>query len=237
MVPGKDLEHNTRYNSIMSSMRRIRLVLTVAFLVLAAILLFWSLLPAGRQSQALPLTVPQLGQPMPFVSLEARQIHLEWPATLRLGETGLVRLKLDPDNLGSATSGAQPTFQDIYEAYNLVAEARLELQGADVQPPAAISEPLTPGGAVTFFWHVRPQQAGSYRGTVWLYLRFIPKGSGEELRQAVSAQEVSLRVVTLFGLAAAPAKLLGAAGLGVASLLGWPFFVDMLARRKHLCRH
>jgi hypothetical protein len=237
MVPGKDLEHNARYNLAMSSWRRIRLILTVAFLILAAILLFWSLLPAGRQSQALPLTVPQLGQPTSFASLEARQIHLEWPATLRLGETGLVRLDLEPDYSAPLTPIAQPTFQDIHEAYNLVAEARLELLGADVQPPAVISEPLTPDGAVTFFWHVRPQQAGSYRGTVWLYLRFIPKGSGEELRQVVSAQEVSLRSVTLFGLAAAPAKLLGVAVLGGASFLGWPFFVDMLARRKHIYRY
>jgi hypothetical protein len=220
----------------MSSMRRIRLVLTVAILIVAAILLFWSLLPAGRHSRTLPLTTPPLGQPTPFPNLEARQIHLEWPATIRRGETDLVRLDLEPDDLGSPTPEAQPTTPDIYESYNLVAEARLELLGAQVQPPAAVSEPLTPGQPVTFYWHVRPQRVGSSRGTVWLYLRFLPKGAGEELRQTVSAQEVDLRTVTLFGLAAAPAKLLGAAGLGVASLLGWPFFVGVLAWRKRLRR-
>jgi hypothetical protein len=219
----------------MLNRRRIRLISTVAVLSIAAILLFWSLLPARREIRVLPLTVPQLGGPTPFGSLEARQIRIEWPATIRLGETGLVRLELEPVKSATDASSAQPPL-DADKSYHLIAEARLEMLGAEVQPSAEISEPLLPGQSVTFFWHVRPGRVNDYDGTLWLYLRSIPAGEGQELRQAVSAQQISIQAMTFFGLAATPTKLLGALGLIIGVVLGFPFLGEVLRRARHTRR-
>jgi hypothetical protein len=44
--------------------------------------------------------------------------------------------------------------------------------------------------------NLRAPEAGVYRGTVWLFLRFVDKVSGEESRNAISAQTVEIDAVT-----------------------------------------
>ena len=65
----------------------------------------------------------------------------------------------------------------------------------EVRPADLVSEPLSPGSSVTFYWSIRPPDAGVYHGTIWLHLRFVDKSSGEESRKAVSAQIVEIEAV------------------------------------------
>jgi hypothetical protein len=109
----------------------------------------------------------------------------------------------------------------------VTAEARFDLAGPLITPSELISEPLLPGQPVTFYWSIRPQEAGNYRGTVWLSLRFVNKLNGEETRKVLSAQQVQIEATTFLGLKADTARTAGGVGSIVAGILGFPFADDI----------
>ena len=194
--------------------------------------------PALTQPAAEP--IPQPTQPsVPPAILEARRLTLEFPPKMRAGVEGdVVRLTLEVDDLGNITPTAQiegnvvvgETIQipDLYETHNVTAEARLDLAGMQVQPSEAIYEPLKKGQSATFYWSIRPQETGLYRGTVWLHLNFVDKSTGEEDRIAVSAQIIEIEAVDFFGLSVNLARTSGVVGSVIGGVIGFPFLEDIL---------
>ena len=157
---------------------------------------------------------------------------------MRAGVEGdIVRLTLEVDDLGNITPTAQiegnvvvgETIEipDLYETHNVTAEARLDLAGMQVQPADAIYEPLKRGQSATFYWSIRPQEPGIYRGTVWLHLNFADKSTGEQSRIAVSAQIVEIEAVDFFGLSVNVARTSGVIGSIVGGVVGFPFIEDI----------
>lgn len=183
--------------------------------------------PTQAQIVELPPAVP-----------EARMLTLEYPPSIRAGDSDVVRLTLEVDNLGNltptvsvagdVTQGQVVVIPNVYETHNVLAEARLDLAGADVRPSDTVSEPLLPGQKVTFYWSVKPDDIGDYKGTVWFYLHFVPKAGGVESRQALSAQAIEINSTALFGLKAGVARWLGLAGTFLGSILGFPFLEQVL---------
>ena len=171
---------------------------------------------------------------------ETRLLTLEFPPFIRYGDSDLVRLTLEMDSQGNLTptvatkgnipQGEIPNISNLYETHTVLAEARLDMPGIDVRPPGLIGEPLLPGQSVTFLWSVAPTDVGTYRGTVWFYLHFIPKDGGRDIRQALSAQTIDIETTSLFGIQAAPARWLGVVGTFISSLLGLPFLDQLLKR-------
>jgi hypothetical protein len=172
---------------------------------------------AGPQPAAtgeLPVVAPtsQAQEVIPAPTIpETRRLTLEYPPKMRAGvESSIIRLTLEVDDLGNITPTAQ--FEDnevsgetiqipnLYETHTVLVEAQLDLAGVEVAPPGATFEPLQPGKPATFYWSIRPEDAGTYRGTVWLHLNFRDRLSGEESRIAVSAQVVEIEAVDFFGL-------------------------------------
>jgi len=197
--------------------------------------------PAGPEATAplpsvLPTSVPEITA-IPAIK-EARRLTLEYPPQLRAGDSDLVRLTLEVDDLGNITPTAQLDgnvitgkvieIPNLYETHHVVAEARFDIAGLEIRPSGLISEPLAEGNSVTFYWSIRPQEVGIYRGTVWLYLRFVDKQSGEESRKAVSAQIVEIKAVNFFGLSANFARATGVVGSVVGAVIGFPFFEDIV---------
>jgi len=150
-------------------------------------LLFWGFLPPRREDVSQPLLLPDglPSLPGPWV------IRIAYSPVMRAGETQTIELNL--------TSEGDEEASRLYNDYNLIAEARLDMSLADVRPLDLISTALVEGGKATFYWEVYPRQAGTLRGTIWLYLRFIPKTGGEEFRQPVSAQLIEIRSRSLLG--------------------------------------
>jgi len=215
---------------------KLRLFLAVGVLAISVGLLVWSLTPSVRVDWVvpiLPFTTTSLQPAVP----ESRYLTLEWPSAMRVGDADVVRLTLEVDAGGNLTAAAETGGQqahggviqlpDVYDTHNVVAEARLDMAGVQVKPPETVSEPLSAGRSVTFYWSVSPPRAGVYPGTVWFYLHFIPRKGGVESRQAVSAQRIEIRAVTLFGLAAAPARMIGGLGSLISAILGFPFVEDI----------
>ncbi len=169
---------------------------------------------------------------------ETRLLTLEFPPTIRAGDSDVVRLTLEVDAQGNLTptasvagnviQGQVLNIPNLYDTHNVLAEARLDMAGMEVHPPDMASEPLQPGQTALFFWSIRPTDPGKYRGTVWLFLHFVPRNGGQESRQPLSAQVIEIEATSLFGIAAGPARWLGVAGTFLSSVLGLPFLEQAL---------
>jgi hypothetical protein len=194
--------------------------------------------PVATQPVVFPTSQPTQIAAVPAIP-ETRRLTLEFPSKMRAGvEADIVRLTLEVDELGNITPTAQiegnvvvgETIEipDLYETHNVTAEARLDLAGMQVQPADAIYEPLKRGQSATFYWSIRPQETGTYRGTVWLHLNFADKSTGEQSRIAVSAQIVEIEAVDFFGLSVNLVRTSGVIGSIVGGVVGFPFIEDII---------
>lgn len=198
--------------------------------------------PTGGQPPPVSVPTPtEIGGnslPQPAIP-ESRRLTLEFPPFMRTGDSTRIRLQLEVDDRGNITPtavvegnetvGEVVKVPNLYETHNVIAEARLDMAGMEVQPPGTISEPLIQGQAVTFFWSVRPNESGRYQGTAWLHLRFIPKGGGEESRLPLSVQFLEIEANSFLGfINGNMARGIGALGSMIGGVLGFPFVDDLL---------
>ena len=170
--------------------------------------------------------------------VEERRLTLEFPSEIRTGDSDNIRLSLEVDEFGNLTptaivdgnavTGETVEIPNLYETHFIIAEARFDMAGVEMIPSDTVREPLLPGEKVTFFWSVRPTEVGTYRGTVWLYLRFMPKDGGDSLTRTLSAQFVEIEATTFMGLDAPTARWLGAIGAFFSSVFGLPFFEEIV---------
>jgi hypothetical protein len=117
---------------------------------------------------------------------------------------------------------------NLYETHNVIAETRFDIAGMEIKPADTVSESLSPGTSITFYWSIRPPEAGVYNGTVWLHLRFVNKANGEESRKAVSAQLLEIEAVNFLGLSGNWARTMGVVGSVAGTVIGFPFLEDLL---------
>lgn len=196
-------------------------------------------IPSSTQEVVVAVTSQPTQITAPPAINESRRLTLEFPPKMRAGVEGdIVRLTLEVDDLGNITPTAQiegnvivgETIEipDLYDTHNVTAEAQLDLAGMEVQPADAIFEPLSRGQSATFYWSIRPQETGTYRGTVWLHLNFADKSTGEKSRIAVSAQIVEIEAVDFFGLSVNLARTSGVIGSLVGGVVGFPFIEDII---------
>ena len=186
----------------------------------------------GGQPTSAPTVAPQPAIP------ESRRLTLEYPPNIRVGDSDVIRLTLEVDTLDNITPTAEVQgnsiigkivqIPNVYDTHNVFAEARMDIAGLNIQPPDIQSESLTQGQSVTFYWSVQPTNAGTFRGTVWFYLRFVDKVSGAESRIAVSAQPVQIDASNFFGFSGGVARVAGGIGSIIGAVLGFPFADDIL---------
>jgi hypothetical protein len=198
-------------------------------------------LPTPTAAVALPNTGGGGEESQPAIP-EFRRLTLEFPSEMRTGDSARIRLQLEVDDRGNivptaivegnVVTGEVVEIPNLYETHFVVAEARLDMAGMEVQPPGMISEPMTPGKPVTFYWSVRPEESGRYEGTAWLHLRFIPMttiNGEQESRIPVSVQFLEVEAKSFLGfLRGGTARGIGALGSVIGSVLGFPFVDDFL---------
>jgi hypothetical protein len=130
-----------------------------------------------------------------------------------------------------AAGGPVEELPALFQSYNVVAVAHLELPGVEADLGTA-REALQPGRTVTFRWKIRASQPGEYPGTVWLHLELVPKNGGAVEDVLVMARKIEIRAVTVFGMPADVARWVGLAGLGVSLGLGYPFLMGWARKIK-----
>jgi len=208
---------------------------------------------AAMATEPSPSIAPTQGAIVPTIVVtaqpaipERRLLTLEFPPKIRAGDSDIIRLTLQVDASGNITptavvggnviTGEVIEIPNLYETHHVIAEARVDMAGVQVTPPDLSHQTLSPGQTVMFAWSIRPEQVGIYRGTVWLFLRFVDKVRGEEIQKAVSAQSVEIDAVNFFGISARVVRIVGGFGSVVGAVVGFPFFEDVVkflfSRRK-----
>ncbi|MBT3337537.1 MAG: hypothetical protein HN855_11590 [Anaerolineae bacterium] len=192
--------------------------------------------PAPTMTQDVPVA-PPAATPVPRIP-EQRRLTLEFPPKIRAGDSDIIRLTLEIDEMGNIAPTAEIEgntvvgevieIPNLYDTHTIIAQSRLDMAGVQVIPEEMISQPLLPGKSVTFLWSIRPSEAGKYRGTVWFYLRFIPNDGSPETTRTISAQFVEVNATTFFGVKAVPARWLGAIGSFISGVLGMPLIDEVL---------
>lgn len=172
--------------------------------------------------------------------LEKRQLILEWPRTIREKDSDLIVLTIAMDEAGQATAtlqtpGKDPTpfeIPNLYDTHTILAVARLDLAGMEAYREN-LREPLQPGQPAVFRWSVRANEAGIYRGVVWLHLELVPRAGGAVTELLLLSRPIEIRAVTLLGLSGSAARLFGGIGLVASTVLGYPFIQRWIeAQRK-----
>lgn len=201
--------------------------------------------PTAPLPSELPTSIVPGGAAQPGLP-ERRRITLEFPPEMRAGDSEIVRLTLEVDDLGNITPTAQiggntvtgelVEIPNLYESHHVIAEARFDIAGMEVRPTELVSQPLAQASSATFYWSMRPEDTGTYRGTIWLHLLFVDKQTGDESRKTISAQIVEIEAVNMLGFSGTLARATGAIGSVVGTIIGFPFFEDaikFLLKRKN----
>jgi hypothetical protein len=186
--------------------------------------------------------------PAKVALLEPLTLNLDSPLSVHLGDITAIRLTVTIDARGNVSvatndSAATPVadVSDVFDSYNVIVETRLDLPRLYTAPAELVSQPILVGQSITFTWTVRADAVGEYEGTVWFFLRFVPKGdnpeSGEQVtgpgsELAVAAIPFELRVISLLGIKGSTARVIGTVGLFVSILIALPLLLDRLFRSK-----
>jgi hypothetical protein len=213
--------------------QQLRRALALLFLILGGTLFAWGVWPAMKANSRLTLLPEEMQltgsdmlpaqisreTPVPAI-LEVRQITLEAPRFLRVGDKGAIKLSFVPHNAPVDTGG----LGDIFDSHQVAVEARLVMGGLQVRPTGILQRALVPGHPLTFEWDFLPLQAGTFQGTAWFYLRFMPKAGGHATSQLLSAQRLSLQPRSFWGLSGPQSRLAGGACLLLSLFLAvqWP---------------
>jgi len=177
--------------------------------------------------------------PVELVHHENRLIEIEWPAQMRVGDSDVIRLSLVMDEQGLITPtavieghevmGEAVKIPNLYETHNLVAEARLDLLGIESLPKGTISEPLSPGKTVNFYWNIQSHAAGVFRGTLWLHVNIVPRGDdGQIERVALLAKPIEIESTTILGMSSQFARIFSLSGSLLSTIIGFPFLESIL---------
>ena len=170
----------------------IRHIFSLALVSMSLAALVWGVWP-GRRSKLVQIIQPGSMQVPGAASLLAvlvpRQVIMEWPGLLRIGDQGSIDMVFAPVNGEALSQASVAGFADVYASYNLMAEGRLEAAGVRVKPADPRRESLPAGQTVKYSWQVSAQNAAIYPAKAWLLLRFLPLkgGSASELPVYVHA--------------------------------------------------
>lgn len=232
-----------RQQPIIANKKRVRLWFASGLFAVALVLFIPSVFPINvvEQRTKIPLkTAPSSPLESSMQSMfEKRLLILDWPMKMREKDSAIIELAIAMNDRDMLTATARvpglPGIElpvdvpDIYSSHNIVAISRLDMAGVEAFREE-MREPLLPGRETTFRWSIRANEAGIYRGVVWLHLDLVPKAGGPAVRVLLMAKQIEIEVVTVFGLSGNLARGLGIVGLVLSTALGYPFVQDWVKK-------
>jgi hypothetical protein len=187
-------------------------------------------------------------EPLPPL-VEERTVEMEWPETLRLGDSDVVRLSIQPSDEGYIVQAEFPDHQtqqrevavEHSAGYDLYAVARLEGVAFDITPSGEQAQLLRPGDAAAWYWSLNARQPGRHRLALTLSLRWLTSSTGSIARETqIFGLGLNIQVTSFLGMTAEQVRRIGFGVLGfVAFVIGW----NVMRRRRqsgksvHLARH
>jgi hypothetical protein len=179
--------------------------------------------------------------PIPTAVVEDRVVELEWPPEMRLGDSELVRLALNPAKDGYVVTTEFPGHQTVTQTvpvpqrpgYDLSAAAQLTGVGFAFDPPGEQARSLAVAEPVTWRWTITPRAAGQQTLALSLVLRWTPQaGNSAPARETlVYSKGMQVYVSALLGLTTREVTLAALAGLLLGGGLSVPLALYVLRPR------
>jgi hypothetical protein len=217
--------------------KKIRVFLAIFIILFSKTLLIWSNLPPQHQVEVQNLTAsymviqpnPQVGDP---ALLEPRQVRLEWPGSLRIGDYYTVVLDFEQLEESKNTLALLSGFSNVYDCCNVMADARFEVSGINVDPANSTRESMPPGQPVGFKWRINANQAGSYIGTIWLSLRFLPLDGSTPIQGPIYVNDIQIDGSSFLGMSGSIARIVGWVGVILGVFLISDVWINLARRRE-----
>ena len=121
-------------------------LLSFCLLAVSIVLILWSLLPAQCLVEVQSIQADlegyyASGEKQPGLA-ENRQVRVEWPASLRIGDEAEIQLVFEKIKEISSSDEFKGGNFDIYTRYNIMAEAKVEAAGLTIEPanPTRVTE-------------------------------------------------------------------------------------------------
>lgn len=182
--PKGNLTVGVNYNG---SVKRILFIFFCALGVIGLVGGLWSLVLPGRISMAedFPENLRSLyGQ---------NQLKINRPAFLRLGEPAPLVLHIQP--LAGGQEGALPK-----SGNEIVYQSRLVAPGVGILPEELTAASYDPSDGVIFSWVLTPQRAGTFEGTLRIYVSGEPQPKPGEAGELIFAIPLTFVAHTVMGL-------------------------------------
>ncbi len=191
-----------------------------------------------RTPQAPTTTAPT--PPVLGALYEKRLLSLEWPRTLRQGDSDWVRLALEVDEYGTITPtvtieghdihGQPVDIPNVYDTHRVFVVARLHAVGLEIDPRDDLYEMLQPGRTTTLYWTLRGDEPGTFAAVLTTHLLLQPKDGGAETRLPLAQQTFQIQVRHFLGLNGFWARVLGSFSGLVGILLELPGLIEAWRR-------
>jgi hypothetical protein len=188
-----------------------------------------------------PTEPPSGPTPPSEPEVEERIAEVEWPASMRVGDSDVIRFSLIPSPDGGYVAEPEipgheiePTPLPLTVArpgYTGYAIASLSAAGLEAEAASPDKQLLTPGQPNTWRWTVLPDEAGDYRVVVNLSLRWEPN-AGTELpgpfEEAVWSRIMTIEARATLGLSGLQIDWVGLGGSVLGTIAGLPFTKKVL---------
>jgi hypothetical protein len=213
----------------------VRIVLAIIILLFTIFLLAWSYLPVQHQEEVSVLSPAEMiiqpeqqaGDP---TLLEYRQVIIDRPQSMRIGDNNTLMLDFSPLQVASPKEGEIDGFSDVYDCCNLMVETRLDAAGIAVDPANPTRQSMLPGQPLKFNWNISANQEGTFSGTIWLSLRFLPLDGSNPIQGPIYVNEFQIKAESLAGMTSSMARIIGWMGLIVAVLLLGDVMISFIKR-------
>jgi hypothetical protein len=179
--------------------------------------------------------------PSPEPEVEERIAETEWPASMRVGDSDVIRFSLIPAPDGGYVATPEieghelePTplpLTVVRPGYTGYAIASLSAAGLEAESASPDKQLLTPGQPNVWRWTVSPDEAGDYRVVVNLTLRWEPN-AGTDLpgpfEEAVWSRIMTIEARATLGLSGLQIDWVGLGGSVLGTIAGLPFTKKVL---------
>jgi hypothetical protein len=165
-----------------------------------------------------PPTPRPTGTPRPEKRIEDWLVDLEWPDSIFLGESDVIRLTMVPSETGLTIEAEFSDHQSVSKevpierptGYLLNAVADLQSPTFEISPSGPQSRELVPGKSETWHWSISPEEPGRHRLFLMIKMEWIPLEANlpSEREFGVISHAFEIQVDSYYGLSRAQANLL-----------------------------
>jgi hypothetical protein len=174
--------------------------------------------------------------------IEQRWVELEWPSTMKYGESDVIRISLVPDEEGyqvttefeDHSTQTQTITVERTPGYRLYGIARLDGAGFDISPNAEQKYILPEGEVVHWRWSIAPRSTGQQRISISLIFRWEPEAETQGfIRETLAfSKALNIQVMSFLGMKQSSAISISFVGLFAGSILTLSGLVVQSGGRK-----